>query len=103
MTHDEVESGSQPGGTAMGTGFARRPRFHRLGLRKQFLPLLIAITLLSSLGISALAFLATRSDAMTEAQARAAQDVQVERQLLADQGPGVSLTDGHLVVGADNA
>src|SRR5260370_20219223 len=74
-----------------------------MSVRRQFVELLIAPTLPSSLGIAALGFVATRANAVSEAQARAAQDVQVERQLLADQGAGVSLTDGHLVIGVDSA
>lgn len=88
--------------SAVGTP-ERRHRLHRLRLRRRFLPVLVAITLLSSLGIASVAFLATRADAISQAQARAAQDVRVERQLLASEGAGLAMYDGHLAVGTDNA
>ena len=63
---------------------------------------MLAITLLSTLGIAGVAYLGTRSVIVADAQARMAQDIQVERQLMADQGAGISLNDNRLVIGTDN-
>jgi len=103
MNRKQKQAWGQNDATTQESSVGRRLRLYRVGLRRQFLPLLIALTLLSSLGIAALAFAGTRVTAVSDAQARAAQDVRVERQLLADQGAGVSLADGHLVVGTDSA
>ncbi|MFI5273017.1 MAG: Cache 3/Cache 2 fusion domain-containing protein, partial [Ktedonobacterales bacterium] len=75
----------------------------RLGLQQRFVPLLVALTLVSSLGVAALAYLGERDSAITGAQARTAQDVHVLRRLLADQGAGLTTHNDQLVVGQDNA
>ena len=84
------------------TGERRRP-FRRLRLRQRVVPLLVALVLLSSCGIVALAYFGARADAIASAQARAAEDVRVERQLLADQGASLTIQDGQLLAGVDNA
>ena len=63
---------------------------------------MLAITLLSTIGVASVAFMGTRLLIVSDAQARLAQDTKVERQLLADQGAGVSVNDNRLIVGADN-
>ncbi|HEX6818934.1 MAG TPA: Cache 3/Cache 2 fusion domain-containing protein [Ktedonobacterales bacterium] len=75
----------------------RQFRFHR-----RFVPVMLAITLLSTIGVAGVAFIGTRALIVSDAQARLAQDTKVERQLLADQGAGVSVNDNRLIVGADN-
>lgn len=87
---------------ASATAERRRP-FRRLRLRQRVVPLLVALVLLSSCGIVALAYFGARADALTSAQSRAAEDVRVERQLLADQGASLTIQDGQLLVGVDNA
>lgn len=79
----------------------RRLALRRLGLHKRFLPLLVAVTLLSTVFITICAYFGARADAITAAQAQAAQDVRVERQLLAAQGGSITLNDNHLQVGVD--
>lgn len=81
----------------------RRRRFRRLRLRKRIVPLLAALVLVSSCGIVALAYLGARADVIASAQSRTKEDVQVERQLLADQGASITSRDGQLFVGVDNA
>lgn len=95
-------SAAAPASTASTSPERRRP-FRRLRLRQQVVPLLVALVLLSSCGIVALAYLGARADAIASAQARAAEDVQVERQMLADQGASLTSRDGQLFIGVDNA
>ncbi len=86
------------------TGAAQGQRgYPRLRLHERFLPLLVGVTLISTFGLASLAYLGARADAISSAQGRALQDVQVERQLLSDQGTAINLTDGNLTVGVDNA
>src|SRR5260221_5646067 len=103
MNRKQKQAWDQNDATTQESSVGRRLRLYHVGLRRQFLPLLIALTLLSSLGIAALAFVGTRGAAVSDAQARAARDVRSDAQLLANQGAGVSLADGHLVVGVDSA
>ncbi|MGZ6389005.1 MAG: Cache 3/Cache 2 fusion domain-containing protein, partial [Ktedonobacterales bacterium] len=86
-----------------GTASSGRRRFRRLRLRKRIVPLLAALVLVSSCGIVALAYLGARADVIASAQSRTKEDVQVERQLLADQGASITSHDGQLFVGVDNA
>jgi hypothetical protein len=74
----------------------RVPRTIRL--HERFVPLLLALTLLSSLGLAGLAYLAARNAALADAQTRTAQDVRTLRQLLADQGGSLTVRDGKLVM-----
>lgn len=67
------------------------------------MPLLLVLTLASSLGVAALAYFGERDSAITTAQTQAAHDVRVLRQLLADQGAGVTTNNGQLIVGQDSA
>lgn len=78
-------------------------RFRRLKLRQRIVPLLVVLVLLSSCGIVGLAYLGARANAIASAQSQAAVDVRIERQLLADQGAGLTSHDGQLFVGVDNA
>lgn len=82
---------------------APRGGFVRLGLHQRFVPLLIVLTLASSLGMAGLAFFGARANAISTAQSRTAQDVRVLRQLLADQGADISVSNGQLVVGQGSA
>ena len=66
MTRNDKQAWGQNDATAQESSVGRRLRLHRVGLRRQFLPLLIALTLLSSLGIAALALVATRAAAVSE-------------------------------------
>ncbi|HEU5441176.1 MAG TPA: cache domain-containing protein [Ktedonobacterales bacterium] len=74
----------------------RAPR--SIHLHERFVPLLLALTLLSSLGLAGLAYLAARNAALADAQTRTAQDVRTLRQLMADQGGALTLRDGKLVM-----
>lgn len=82
---------------------ALRGGFWRPGLHRRFVPLLIALVLASSLGVAGLAYFGERESATSTARTSVAQDVRVLRQLLADQGAGVTSNGGQLVVGQDNA
>ena len=75
----------------------------RPGLHRRLVPILLVLTLASSLGVAALAYFGERDSAINTAQTQAAQDVRVLRQLLADQGAGVTTNNGQLVVGQDSA
>ena len=108
------DTGRQAGATTGGRGRARggdsrdqfpglRGGFWRPGLHRRFVPLLIALVLASSLGVAGLAYFGERESAISTARTSAAQDVRVLRQLLADQGAGVTSNGGQLVVGQDNA
>lgn len=77
----------------------RRRTFKRLRLHRQFIPLLVLVTLLSTAGISGLAYLGSRSAALSNAQTRAAQDAQVLHDELAAYGAPLRLSDGRFVVG----
>src|SRR5215469_12906023 len=79
----------------------RRRAFKRLKLHRQFVPLLVLITLLSTIGISGLAYISSRSAAISSAQARAAQDAQVLRDEVTARGAPLRLSDGRFVVGTD--
>ena len=84
-----------------------RPPERRLSLRqfrfhRRFVPVMLAITLLCTLGLAGVAYFGTRSLVLADAQTHLAQGAQVERQLLADQGAGVNLTGNRLVIGTDN-
>jgi Cache 3/Cache 2 fusion domain len=68
----------------------------RLGFRRQFLGLLLAATLLSTLGTVAVVCVFTRASMMDATQARAARDVQVARQTLGTFGQTLALRDGQL-------
>jgi hypothetical protein len=82
---------------------ASRPRgLRRLRLHRRFVPLLVAIALVSTFGIVGLATIGARANAIAAAQTQARQGLQVERQLLADQGANVTLNNGQLVAGIDN-
>ena len=63
---------------------------------------MLAITLLSTLGLASVAYFGTRALIIADAQTHLAQGAKVERQLLADQGAGISVNDNRLVVGVDN-
>ena len=76
---------------------ARRRAFKRLRMHRQFLPLLVLVTLLSTAGISALAYVGSRGNAIATAQTRAAQDAQVARDELTARGASLSLSDGRMV------
>src|SRR5260370_8016390 len=95
MNRKQKQAWGQNDATTQESSVGRRLRLYRVGLRRQFLPLLIALTLLSSLGIAALAFVGTRGAAVSDAQARATQAVRLERQLLPDPAAAVSLPAGH--------
>ena len=82
---------------------ALRGGFWRPGLHRRFVPVLIALVLASSLGVAGLAYFGDRESAITTARTSATQDVRVLRQLLADQGAGVTSNGGQLVVGQDSA
>jgi hypothetical protein len=75
----------------------------RPGLHRRLVPLLLVLTVASSLGVAALAYFGGRDSAITTAQTRAVQDVRVLRQLLADQGAGITSQNGQLVIGQDTA
>ncbi|MGH2484441.1 MAG: hypothetical protein ACRDHE_00365, partial [Ktedonobacterales bacterium] len=75
----------------------RQFRFHR-----RFVPVMLAITLLCTLGLASVAYFGTRTLVLSDAQTHLAQGAQVERQLLADEGAGVNVTGNRLVIGADN-
>ena len=78
----------------------RRRAFKRLRLHRQFVPLLVIITLLSTAGIAGLAYIGSRSAAISTAQTRAAQDAQVLREELTARGDPLRLSDGRFVVGS---
>lgn len=94
-------SSSPPAST--GPAFSERRRFRRLRLGRRIVPLLVAVVLVSSCGIVGLAYLGARANAIASAQSRAAEDVRIERQLLADQGASLTSQDGQLFVGVDSA
>jgi Cache 3/Cache 2 fusion domain len=77
----------------------RRRSFKRLRLHRQFVPLLVLVTLLSTAGIAGLSYIGARSAALANAQTRAAQDAQVLRDELTARGAPLRLSDGRFVVG----
>ncbi len=93
-------------GTRTHEGVARtvlpgRPRaFRRVRLRQRFVPLLVGVALVCTLGMAALAYIGNRADATTAAKARAQRDVQVAQQVLAARGANVRVQSGKLTVGA---
>ena len=88
---------------ANAAGERGRRRFRNIRLNRQFAPLLVGITLLCTLGLTGLAYVGARSYAVTGAEARALQDIQVERQLILPQGAAPRLQDGQLVVKGTSA
>lgn len=86
-----------------GASPAARGGFLRSGVQRRFVPLLIALTLLSSLGMAGLAYVSARASAIGAAQTRTTQDVRVLRQLLADRVAGISSDNGRLVIGQQGA
>lgn len=98
-----TSGGSPSPASATPASTERRRPFRRLRLRQRVVPLLVALVLLSSCGIVALAYLGARANAIASAQSRAMDDVRVERQMLADQGANLVNHDGQLFVGVDNA
>src|SRR5262249_55195086 len=80
-----------------------RRALRRLRASQRYIPLLVAVALLSTLGLAGVTYIGARANAIATAQARALQDVQVAHQLIADQGANLTLHDGQLVVGVDNA
>lgn len=78
-------------------------RFHNIRLHRQFAPVLIAITLLCTLGLTGLAYVGARSYAISGAEAQALQDIQVERQLLLPHGAALQLQNGRLVISSSGA
>ncbi|HLJ81734.1 MAG TPA: Cache 3/Cache 2 fusion domain-containing protein, partial [Ktedonobacterales bacterium] len=81
----------------------RRRAFKRLRLHRQFVPLLVLVTLLSTIGIAGLAYIGSRAAAISSAQTRAAQDTQVLRDELTARGVPLRLSDGRFVVGTGTA
>lgn len=81
---------------------ARRRSLRQFRFHRRFVPVMLAITLLCTLGLAGVAYFGTRSLVLSDAQTHLAQGAQVERQLLADQGAGVNVTGNRLVIGADN-
>lgn len=75
-----------------------RRRFRAIRLHRQFAPMLIAITLLCTLGLTGLAYAGARSYAISGAEAQALQAIQVERQLVLPQNATLRLQDGRLVL-----
>lgn len=70
--------------------------WQRLGFRRQFVMLLVAATLLSTLGTVAAAYFGARSTAIDAAQARIVSDVRVATQVLGAHGHNVTARDGNL-------
>lgn len=90
-----------PSATPSPTGERSRRHFRHfrhIRLHRQFAPILIAITLLSTLGLTGLAYVGARSYAISGAEAQALQDIQVERRLVLPPGDSLRLQDGRLVV-----
>ncbi|HLZ25654.1 MAG TPA: cache domain-containing protein [Ktedonobacterales bacterium] len=81
----------------------RRRNFKRLRPHRQFVLLLVLVTLLSTAGIASVAYVGSRSAAISNAQASASQDALVLRDELIARGAPLLLSDGRFVVGADAA
>ncbi len=83
----------------------REPRraLRRLRGSQRFLPVLVVVAIVSTFGLASITYIAARANASAQAQTEALRDAQVARQLVADQGPGLTLSNDQLVVGADNS
>lgn len=81
----------------------RRGEYPRLRLHQRFLPLLIALAAVCTLGMAGLAYVGARVNAIGDAGQRELRNARVARQLIADQGPNLIIADGHLVAGVDSA
>lgn len=71
-------------------------RWRQLGFRRQFVMLLVAATLLSTLGTVIAAYFGARSVALDSAQARVTREVRVAGEVLAMHGQNISVRDGQL-------
>jgi hypothetical protein len=92
-------------GARAATPHRHEPRraLRRLRGSQRYLPLLITVAVVSTLGLAAITYVASRVNATTQAQTNALHDAAIARQLIADQGPGLSVSGGNLVVGIDNS
>jgi hypothetical protein len=77
-----------------------RPGWRRLGFRRQFVLMLVAATLLCTVGMVAAAYMGARANAIGMAQAREAQDLRVAWQVLGTHGSSVLIQKGQLQTGS---
>jgi Cache 3/Cache 2 fusion domain len=70
--------------------------WRRLGFRRQFVMLLVAATLLSTLSTVAAAYLGARVVSISNAQSRIKRDLQVADQVVAAHGPAITVQAGQL-------
>src|SRR5262245_18187466 len=91
--------------TAAASRSIHEPRraLRRLRISQRYLPLLVAVALLSTFGLAGITYVGARPNALAAAQTLTVQDAQVARQLISDQGANLTLHDGQLVVGVDNS
>lgn len=75
----------------------RRHAFRRLQTRQQFLPLLIATTVLTLLVVIAIGYVAARANAISAAQASASTNAQIAREVISERGQYPSLVNNQLV------
>lgn len=90
-TRAHADSGERPSGRG-------KRRFRAIRLHRQFAPVLVAVTLLCTLGLTALTYVGARSYAISGAEARALQNIQVEQRLILPPGAALHLQDGRLTV-----
>ena len=81
------------------SGHDRHRMFRKLKLHRQFAVVLVTISLLSTVGLTSLAYVAARAFAISDAQTSLVTNVQVLRQVLATYGSSVHVDSGRLVVG----
>jgi hypothetical protein len=77
----------------------RRGRLRAAHSQRHLAPLLVVLTLLSTVGIATVAYIGARLDAVNAARARAQQDAQIARQLILTRDGPLALQNEQLVIG----